>query len=176
MNFDGKGKYSRSFWTQQWKKNPRLLLAAKDNDKIRGIAFGWVDVGNCVTVAYDGVSKDSENIGLHEALMVEIEKRAEKLGMRNVVLGILDGREEFYAKMGYTGKTLIQSEKHSVAALEKFNEQYGQYEITGTNIYEGHVNQLWLNSPLLDKNLKRYYEEDIGDCSVQVIVNKEIYF
>ena len=35
-------------------------------------------------------------------------------------------------------------------------------------------NQLWLNASLLDQKLKRSYEEEIGDCWVQVIVSKTL--
>ena len=76
--------------------------------------------------------------------------------------------------MGYTGKTLIQSEKYSADELKAFNEQNENYEVTGSGLYEGYVNQLWLNSSLLDKNLKKRYESEIGDCWVQVIVSKKV--
>jgi len=41
-------------------------------------------------------------------------------------------------------------------------------------VYEGHINQLWLNVSLLDKELKKKYENELGDCWVQVIVSKNI--
>jgi len=41
-------------------------------------------------------------------------------------------------------------------------------------MYDGYVNQLWLNVSLLDKSLKKQLEERIGDCWVQIIVSKEI--
>jgi len=79
--------------------------------------------------------------------------------------------------MGYIGKTLVQSEKYSIDELKAFNEQYKNYEITGTSVYEydgGSVNQIWLNVPLMDKALKKMFEKEIGDCWVQVIVNKDL--
>jgi len=170
---DGDGKYSRKFWIEQWEKCPELLLLAKENENICGIALGWSE-NNYITIGGDGTSKEYYGKGIHEALFVEIEKRAKKLGRRGIALGIEEGLEEFYAKLGYVGKTLIQSEKYSVDELKKFNEQYKNYEVTGSGVYEGYVNQLWVNSSLLDKELKKKFEKDIGDCWVQVIVSKEL--
>ena len=108
---------------------------------------------------------------------VELEKRAKEHKHAGLVLGIAEGEEEFYAKMGYVGKTLVQSEKYSIDELKTFNEQYKNYEITGTSVYEyggSSVNQIWLNVPLMDKVLKKRFENKIGNCWVQVIVNKEL--
>jgi GNAT superfamily N-acetyltransferase len=173
MGADGDDKYSRNFWVKQWKTNPELLLFAKDEDRVCGMAICWVD-GNGVTVAMDGILESYSNKGLHEALFVEVEKRAKKLNCAGIVLGIDEGKEEFYAKLGYVGKMLIQSEKYSVDELKTFNAQHGNYEITGTNVYEGYIHQLWLNVSLLDKTLKNTYENTIGDCWVQIVVSKEL--
>lgn len=169
----GEDKYSRRFWVEEWKKNPELLLFAKEDDRVCGAVLGWAE-NNCVTVGADGVSDEYKNKGIHESLFIEIEKRAKKLGYKGIVLGIQEGQEEFYAKVGYTGRTLIQSEKYSVEELKKFNEQYKNYEVTGAGVYDGHIHQLWLNSSLLDKSLKERFEKEIGDCWVQIIVNKEL--
>ncbi|MHB1484867.1 MAG: GNAT family N-acetyltransferase [Saccharofermentanales bacterium] len=174
ISLEGDEKYSRNFWIKQFDKNPELLLYAKDNDKICGIILGWDDDGKFITVGFDGTTAEYKNKGVHEALFVEIEKRAKKLRFQGIVLGISEGEEEFYAKFGYIGRTLIQSEKHSIEELKNFNAQYKNYEVTGTNVYEGHINQLWLNVSLLDKELKKKYENELGDCWVQVIVSKNI--
>ncbi|HOJ48514.1 MAG TPA: GNAT family N-acetyltransferase [Bacillota bacterium] len=175
FDFGGEGddKYSRNFWLKEWKKNPELLLFAKEDDRVCGVILGWAE-NSSVTIGGDGVSVEYKNMGIHESLLVEIEKRAKRLGHKNIVLGIGEGEEEFYAKMGYTGKTLIQSEKYSVEELKKFNEQYKNYEATGAGVYDGHIHQLWLDSSLLDKGLKERFEKEIGDCRVQIIVNKEL--
>ena len=174
MNFvREEGKYSRQFWIDEWNKSPTLMLYAKDDTQICGIALGWEDTGNYITIAADGIDPEHKNKGIHEALLVEIQKRAQRLGHKGLVLGIMEGQEEFYASMGYTGRTLIQSEKYNIDELLAFNEQYSNYEITGTNVYDGYVNQIWLNASLLDKGLKNRYEQEIGDCWVQVIISKE---
>jgi len=166
------GLYSRKFWIEEFGKNPELLLYAKDGDTICGAINGWGDKGGNVTVGGDGVLKEYEGMGIHEALFIEIEKRAKKLGFPGICLGIQEGQEEFYAKLGYTGSMLIQSEKHSVDELKKVIEGNKNYEITGTNIYDGYINQLWLRASVLDKELKKKYEEELGDCWCQIIVGK----
>jgi len=163
-------KYGRKWWLKQLGKNPEILLFAKDGEKICAVALGHVE-GGYVTVN-EGLLDEYKNIGVLEALFVELEKRAKGYGYAGVVLGIQEGEEEFYAKLGYIGKTLIQSEKYSVDELKAFNEQFGNYEITGSGVYEGYVNQLWINSSLLDTGLKKKYEEEIGDCWLQIIVSK----
>ena len=165
-------KFGRKWWIRQFNENPELVLYAKDGDKICAVTLGFEDGGN-VTV-HEGVHDEYRNTGVFEALFIELEKRAKRLGFTGVVLGIGEGEEEFYAKLGYVGKTLIQSEKYSVDELKAFNEKHNNYGVTGTSIYEGHINQIWLNASLLDKKLKQKYEKEIGDCWVQVIVSKEL--
>ena len=166
-------KFGRKWWARQLGAAPGLLLQARDGGKICAATLGFSDDGRYVTV-HEGVLEEYRHTGIFEALFVELEKRAKQLGYAGVALGIGEGEEEFYAKLGYVGKTLIQSEKYSVDQLKAFNAQYNQYEVTGAGVYEGYVNQLWLNASLLDKTLKQKYEEEIGDCWVQVIVSKEL--
>ena len=189
--------YSRQFWTTEWKYNPGLLLSAKENGQIVGFVFGhaahdemasenWEllesngqkpgkqpDGRGIVTLGGNGVAARYKSTGLHEALFVEMEKRTKQLGYQSIMTGIFDGQETFFAKMGYTARVLVQSQKHSIEELKAFNEQYYGYEVTATSIYDGHINQIWLNASLLDKGLRNKFEQEIGDCWVQVIVNKE---
>jgi AraC-like DNA-binding protein len=165
-------KFGRKWWTEQLDKNPTLLLYAKDNDVTCAVAFGFAD-GESITV-HEGVLAEYKNTGIFESLFTELEKRAKALGYTGIVLGIGEGEEALYAQLGYIGKTLVQSEKYSVEELISFNAQDKNYEITGTSVYEGHINQIWLDASLLDKGLKRRYEQEIGDCWVQVIVSKAL--
>jgi len=176
-------KFSKTdFWIPHFNQNPELLLYAKDGENICAFALGIVDPlpttkteGGYVTVN-EGVLESYKPTGIFEAIFVELEKRAKQSKYTGLVLGIIEGEEEFYAKMGYIGKTLVQSEKYSIDELKSFNEQYKNYEFTGTSVYKydgGLVNQIWLNVPLMDKALKKKFEDEIGECWVQVIVNKE---
>jgi len=165
-------KCGRRWWIKQFEKNPGLLLYAADGDAVCAVTFGFEDCGS-VTV-HEGVLESCRKTGVFEALFAELEKRAKARGFPGVALGIAEGEEEFYAKLGYTGKTLIQSEKYSIEELLAFIGQCGSAEVTATNVYEGHINQLWLNASLLDKKLKQKFEEEIGDCWVQVIACKSL--
>ena len=170
------GLYSRKWWIDEFGKNPELLIYARDEGKICGAIIGWGDKGGNVTVGGDGVLKEYKDKGVHEALFIEIEKRAKKLGFPGIGFGIFEGQEEFCAKLGYTGKMLIQSEKHSVEDLKNYLESLSNknYELTGTNIHDGYINQLWLNISVLEKDLRKKFEEELGDCWCQIIVSKAI--
>lgn len=178
IDFEGDGLYSRKFWIEQFEKNPELLLYAKDGDKICGVVLGWAD-GGSVTIGGDLAAEEYKNKGIHEALFIEMEKRAEKHGFDGVVLGIEEGKEEFYAKLGYTGNMLVQSEKYSAEDLSKHLEAISkasgkEYEIIGTGVYDGYINQIWLRVSILDKEVKKAYEETLGDCWTQIIVSKKL--
>jgi len=166
-------KFGREWWERQLGREPGLLLQAKDGEKLCAATLGFSEDGRYVTV-HEGALEEYRGTGIFEALFVELEKRARLRGYAGIALGIGEGEEEFYAALGYVGKTLIQSETYSVEELEAFNAQHGRYEAAGSGVYEGHVSQLWLNASLLDKTLKRKYEEEIGDCWVQVVVSKEL--
>ncbi|MCL2287004.1 MAG: GNAT family N-acetyltransferase [Firmicutes bacterium] len=194
---DESAPYSRQFWTTEWKYNPGLLLYAKENGQICGFIFGhgahdkasevnWElleasgkkpdkqpDGRGIVTLGGNGVAPEYKNKGIHEALFVEMENRAKKLGHQSIMTGIFDGQEAFFAKLGYTARVLIQSEKYSIDELKAFNNQYYNYEVTATSVYDGYINQIWINASLLDTGLRTKFEQEIGDCWVQIIVNKE---
>ena len=159
-------------WLARWKSDPELFLYAKDNNHICGFVLGAGLPGQYITIHADGVAPEYKDKGVHEALFAEVERRAKQRGYYGLILGITEGAEEFYAKMGYVGRTLIQSEKYSIDELLAFNTQDQNYEVDLTRVHDGYINQLWLNVPLMDKALKKKYTEEIGDCWVQVIVNK----
>ncbi len=101
--------------------------------------------------------------------MVEIEKRIKHLDYHGITLGAVEGAEEFYAKLGYTGSLLIQSEEHSIDELKSLNESY---EVIGTNVYDGSVNQVWLRLPSINRELQRKYEETFPGCDTQMTFGK----
>ena len=101
--------------------------------------------------------------------MVEVEKRVKDLGHHRITLGALEVAEGFYAKLGYTGSLLIQSEEHSIDELKSLNELY---EVIGTNVYDGTVNQVWLRLPVIDREFQRKYEETFPGCDTQMVFGK----
>jgi len=162
-------------WVERLNKHPELLLYAKEGDKICAATFGIGGDNGWVTID-EGVLEDYWNTGIFEALFIELEKRAKKLGYIGLVLGIGEGQEEFYAKLGYTGNMLVQSEKHSIDDLKDFLAGLNDktYEITQTRIHDGYINQIWLKVSILDKDLKKKFEQDLGDCRTQIVVLKWI--
>jgi len=169
---DNDEKFGKKWWTKKFESHPQLLLFAKEDDEIRAVTFGFIDHGS-VTI-HEGVQAEYKNTGIREALFVEMERRVKAVGIPVIALGINEGEEAFYANMGYVGKTLIQSEKYTVDELLSLNKQHNNYEVIGTNVYEGYMNQLWLQTSLLDTNLKKKFEQEIEDCWVQVIVVKNL--
>ena len=101
--------------------------------------------------------------------MVEVEKRVKDLGCRGITLGAVEGAEGFYAKLGYTGSLLIHSEECSMDELKSLNELY---EVIGTNVYDGTVNQVWLRLPVIDREFQRKYEETFPGCDTQMVFGK----
>ena len=161
-------KYSRAFWIEKMGELPELLLYARDGSTICGSVFAWVTNG-AVTIGHCCVDRANRGQGVGSALMVEVERRVKDLGYRGITLGAMEAAEGFYAKLGYTGSLLIQSEEHSIDRLKSLNESY---EVIGTNVYEGTVSQLWLRLPAVDRELQRKYEETLPGCSTQMTFGK----
>jgi len=161
-------------WTEHLNKNPELLLYARDGDIICAATLGTSGEGDKHIMVDEGVLNEYWNTGIFEALFIELEKRAKKSGYIYMGVAIGEGQEEFYAKLGFTGRMLIQSEKHSIDDLKKVIEGNKNIELSHTRIHDGYVNQLWLNVSILDKELKKKFEQDLGDCWCQIIVGKGI--
>ena len=163
-------------WTDNFNRNPELLLYARDGDKICAAALTGFGEGEKHCVVDEGVLDGYWNTGIFEALFIELEKRAKKLGITNIFIAIGESQEEFYAKLGYTGQMLIQSEKHSVDDLKNFLAGLNNKnaEFSHDRIHDGYINQIWLNVPIMDKNLKKQFEEVLGDCWTQIIVGKAL--
>lgn len=81
----------------------------------------------------------------------------------------MEGAEAFYEKLGYSGVLLVQSENHGLDELAAFNKKY---EVIGTNIYDGTINQVWLRLPSIDHGFQRAYEEAFHGCSTQMVFSK----
>ena len=166
--------FTSSEWLERWTKNQELLLYARDGGKIVAATLAGIVENEKHFVVDEGVLEDYWDTGIFEALFIELEKRAKKLGVTNIFVAIPDGKEGFYAKLGFTGQMLIQSDKHSIDDLKKVIEGNKNYEISHTRIHDGYINQLWLNVSILDKELKKKFEEELGDCWTQIIVGKSI--
>jgi predicted acetyltransferase len=130
--------------------------------------FGFVE-NDVITIGHCGVAKEYRGQGVGSALMVEVEKCVKDLGYHGIALGAVEGAEEFYAKLGYTGSLLIQSEEHSIEELKSLNETF---EVIGTNVYDGTINQVWLRLPAIDREFQRKYESTLPGCNTQMTLGK----
>lgn len=166
----GSDKYGHDFWQRQFNQTPELMIYAEDSGKICGLAYGWVD-NNAVTVAYVGVEKEYQGQGIGRALLTEIENRAKALGYNRLTLGASAGEEGFYEKCGYTGNLLIQSEENTIEELRSLNPGYVEI---GAGVYEGHINQLYLNIPSINRELQKKYEETFPACNTIMVFGKTV--
>ena len=164
----GEYRYSRSFWIEKMGEVPELLLYAKDGPTICGSVFAWVD-NAAVTIGHCGVDSAYRGQGVGRALMVEVEDRVRGIGYRGITLGAVEDAEGFYEKLGYTGSLLIQSQEHAIDELKSLNTSY---EVIGTRVYDGTVNQVWLRLPGIDRRLQRKYEEAFPGCDTQMTFGK----
>lgn len=161
-------KYSRNFWIDKINELPELLLYAKDGDTVCGSVFAWNDNGG-ITVAHCGIDNAYQKRGLGRKLMLEIEKRVKAFRFNGIALGSVEDAEAFYEKLGYTGTLLVQSEKDSIEELRSLNTKY---EITGTHIYDGTINQVYINLPVSDRELQNKYKEIFPESWTQMVYCK----
>jgi hypothetical protein len=104
-------------------------------------------------------------------MMLLIEERAKARGVRLIALGAAETAEGFYAKLGYTGSLLIQSERHSIEELLSLNTKY---EVRYTRVYDGKINQVCLALPEANRKLQRRYESALPGTHTQMMFWKNI--
>jgi len=103
--------------------------------------------------------------------MLLLEKRALGHGIHHLGLGAVETAEGLYAKLGYTGNLLIQSEKHSIEELLALNDKY---PVVGTRVHDCTVNQVYLDLPSPDREFRRMYETTLHGCNTQMMFWKNI--
>ena len=148
-----------------------LLLYAEFGSEIIGIVFGRVEDNGSVTVGPVAVDTRFRQQGIAWELMLELENRAFRHGIHHLGLGAVQTAEGFYAKLGYTGNLLIQSEKHSIEELLALNTKY---KVLSTKVYDGTVNQVLLELPAADREFQRYCENTLPGCHTQMVFFKNI--
>ena len=163
--------YSREKWLERMKTHGDLMLCAQSGGEVVGIVFGRIENEKSITVGPVAVDKRYRKRGLARELMLSLEKRALAHGIHHLGLGAVESAEGFYAKLGYTGSLLVQSEKHSIDELLALNTTY---RVIRTNVYDGVVNQVYLDLPAPDRKLQRKYETALPGCHTQMAFGKNI--
>jgi len=164
--------YSREKWLERMKSGyGDLMLYAQSGDEVIGIVFGRIENDGGITVGPVAVDERYRNLGVARELMLLLEERALEHGVHHLGLGAVESAEGFYQKLGYTGTLLIQSEKHSIEELLALNTSY---RVINTSVYDGTVNQIYLELPAPDREFQRKYENTLPGCYTQMVFGKNI--
>ena len=163
--------YSREKWLERMASHGDLMLCSESGGKVIAIVFGRIENDIGITVGPVAVEKRFRKHGIARDLMLLLEKHALAHGINRLSLGAVESAEGFYVKLGYTGFLLIQSEKHSIEELLSLNTKY---KVINTNVYDGIINQIYLEQPAPDRELQRKYENTLAGCYTQMVFSKAI--
>ncbi|MCL2737590.1 MAG: GNAT family N-acetyltransferase [Alphaproteobacteria bacterium] len=160
---------------REMKQNPNLLLYMADMDKIAAAVFGTAE-NNKSKIDYVCTDKAYRRQGFAKKLMEEMLHRLRVRGFESVALGASEMGEKFYEEMGFVGKLLIQSERHSVEELLSLKTKY---PVASSGIWKQSpesppVSQVVLSLSQVDRDLQRLYEKKFPDCSTQMIYTMQL--
>ncbi len=126
-----------------------IMLAAKRDEELTGVALGHVDGGGLGTVDQLAVASAVRGRGLGRRLLSALESGARSLGVRQLTLGSVDAAVGFYERCGYQGRLLLQftppARRDEVAPL------FAEFALLQTQWQ--HVPQLWVQTPRVDFTL-----------------------
>ena len=152
-------------------RNNDLLLFAECNGEVVGMAFSSIGENGNMTVDTVAVDERLQGHGVARKMMLMLEERAKAKGVSVIGLGAIQAAEGFYARLGYTGSLLIQSEKHSIEELLSLNTKY---PVNYTRVHDGIINQVNLALTEPDRDLQRKYETTLPGCYTQMMFWKNI--
>jgi ribosomal protein S18 acetylase RimI-like enzyme len=153
------GRFLREIFPTQ-EPDPRLLrdrldaqspmmLAAKRDEELAGVALGHVDGGRLGTVDQLAVASALRCRGLGRRLLSALESGARSLGVRQLTLGSVDAAVGFYERCGYQGRLLLQftqpARRDEVAPL------FADFALLETQWQD--IPQLWVQTPRVDFTL-----------------------
>lgn len=153
------GRFLREIFPAQ-EPDPRLLcdrlggqspmmLAAKRDEELTGVALGHVEGGGLGTVDQLGVASAVRGRGLGRRLLSALESGARSLGVRQLTLGSVDAAVGFYERCGYQGRLLLQftppARRDEVAPL------FADFALLETRWQD--IPQLWVQTPRVDFTL-----------------------
>jgi GNAT superfamily N-acetyltransferase len=162
---------TRNGWIPHMENTCDLLLYAESGDKIVGIVFGSTPDDGKMSIMIVAVDERFRKHGLAREMVLLLEERAKAHGVHVIGLGAVQSAEGFYAKIGYTGSLLIQSEKHSIDELLSLNTKY---KVNYTRVHDGTINQVNLALTEADRELQRKYETELPGCYTQMMFWKNI--
>jgi GNAT superfamily N-acetyltransferase len=126
-----------------------VMLAARREGEIAGVALGQVEDGGLGTVDQLAVAADARGRGLGRRLLAALESGALSLGARQLTLGSVDEAVGFYQRCGYRARLLLQfvppARRDEVALL------FDGYALVETQWQD--VPQLWVQTPGVDPAL-----------------------
>jgi GNAT superfamily N-acetyltransferase len=158
-------------WLGHLERDGDLLLYAESSGEVVGTVFGFVENNGNLTAGIVAVDERLRYRGVAREMMLLLEECAKSHGVHLIALGAVQTAEGFYAKCGYTGSLLIQSEQHSIDELLSLNTAY---EVRYTNVYGGTINQVCLALPEADRELRRRYKTALPGCNTQMMFWKNI--
>ena len=170
-NEPGLEAQSRNKWIERISAHPELMLFAEANNEVIAIVLSFLESNGNITISVVATDKRYRKHGIAKELMLLIEKHAKALGVHLLALGSAETAEGFYAKLGYTGQLLIQSQMHAIDELLSLNPGY---PIAFTNTYDGTVNQVCLELPQANRVLQKLYETTFDHCYTQTMFWKTI--
>ena len=158
-------------WLGRMGQNGDLLLYAESGGEVVGIVFGSIGDDGNATAGIVAVDERLRNRGVAREMMLLFEERAKAHGVHVIGLGAAQSAEGFYAKLGYTGSLLVQSEKHSIEELLALNTKYA---VNYTRVHDGTINQINLALTEADRDLQRRYEATLPGCCTQMMFWKNL--
>jgi len=134
---------------EQLARQSPVMLAARREGEIAGVALGQVDDGGLGTVDQLAVAADARGSGLGRRLLAALEAGALSLGARRLTLGSVDEAVGFYQRCGYRARLLLQfvppARRDEIALL------FDGYALLETQWQD--VPQLWVQTPGVDPAL-----------------------
>ena len=172
-NYSGLGsrKNQKENMLKNMERNNDLLLFAEADGEVVGMVFGSIGADGNMTADTVAVDERLQGRGVAREMMILLEERAKAKGVPVIGLGAVQTAEGFYAKLGYTGSLLIQSEKHSIEELLSLNTKY---PVNYTRVHDGTINQVNLALTEPDREFQEYYETALPGCYTQMMFWKKL--
>jgi ribosomal protein S18 acetylase RimI-like enzyme len=138
-----------SFFHDRLASQSPMMLAAKREQQIAGLALGHVDGDGRGTVDHLAVAVGMRRRGLGRELLSALESGARSLHVRQLTLGSIEGAVGFYERCGYQGRLLLQfvppARRDEIAPL------FADFPLLETQWQD--VPQLWVQTPRVDNTL-----------------------